>query len=200
MFAQIGYDVLPYVVSLVVAFGGYLLTHVGAFLKAKIGEKNLTNVEKKLGIAAQQIQQKKGIAYDAVHWAEDKFKQLGGPDKLSKAVDWAVTEAKKLGIDTSKQELEDKIRVAFTEFEPQLVSIGTELLKSDQADGEEATPEETTPDPEPTPEPEVEKPLTEMTSTDLKNIVNQAVTDHLQTQTTAVTPAQTVQTTTVSAQ
>jgi hypothetical protein len=183
MLAQLGYDVLPYVVTIVVAFLGFVARHVEPYLKAKIGEKNLSNIEKKLGIAEQQIKQKKGIAYDAVRFAEDAFKNLGGADKLSKAVDWALKEALTLGLNVSKPQLEDAIRIAYTELKPQLSYGFSSLLNAPTNEkSEDVAPDEATKQAETTPEPvqEVEKPLTEMTSTDIRNIVSQAVKEQLQ--------------------
>jgi hypothetical protein len=200
MFAKLGYDLLPYVVAIVVAFFGFVGRHVGPYLKEKVGEKRLTNVAKDLEIAEKQLQQKKGIAYDAVRWAADAFKTLGGLDRLSKAIDWALNEGKKIGVNATKEQWEAAIRIAYTELKPQLSYAVSNLLeassnkesetKADETDETEDSDGESEPSqsqPDPTPEPvqevvqEVEKPLTEMTSTDLKNVVAQVVKDHLQT-------------------
>lgn len=213
MFAKLGYDLLPYVITIVVALLGFMGRHLGPFLKEKVGEKRLSNVAKNLEIAEQQVQQKKGLAYDAVLWAEDAFKNSGGQEKLSKAINWAMNQANKVGIKATKQELEDAIRIAYTDIKPRLPkevglfldsnspqdsvkqgennNDGSEVSQSkddtsktstESQPGAEAT--QSAPEPAPTPEPvqEVEKPLSEMTSTDLKNVVTQALQDHLKVQ------------------
>jgi hypothetical protein len=219
--AKLGYDVLPYVVSIVVAPFGIASRHVGPYLKAKVGEKHLSNIEKQLGIAEQQVQQKKGWAYDAVLWAEDALKNLGGQEKLSKAVNWALSQANKLGIKATKQELEDVIRIAYTDIKPRLPKeLGVNLdsntpsdkCNSDQVQnivgGDETTnsqSEEDTADVKPSieqasgeapqsaeseqvpaPAPPQEKPIFDMTTSDLKQFVAQVIKDQAQPDATIV--------------
>lgn len=201
MFAKLGYDLLPYVVVIVVAFFGFIGRHVGPYLKAKVGEKRLANVAKDLEIAEKQIQQKKGIAYDAVRWAADTFKSLGGLERLSKAIDWALNEGEKVGINANKEQWEAAIRIAYTELKPQLNYAVASMLGvssdkesetiTDETDNSDAESEPSQSHPNSTPEPaqepvqDIEKPLSEMTSTDLKNVMTQVVKDQLQAQTAA---------------
>lgn len=193
-------QVVDYVVSGAVACGLWMLRHVPSYLKEKVGEKHLENVKKDLDIAFQQVHQKKGIAYDAVRFAQDAFKSLGGPEKLQKGVEWALNKGKSIGINLTKQQWEEELRIAYQEIQPSIMSLGTALLdqpKTEDAPAEEEqkTDEgnEQTPTPapivEPAPAPEPPKPVTEMTSTDIKEIVTQVVQDHLQPQAPTPTPA-----------
>lgn len=181
-YAKLGYDILPYVMTVVLGVLGYASRHLGPYLQEKLGEKRLSNLTKKMEIAEKQIQQKKGIAYDAVRWSADVFKHLGGLERLSKAVDWALNEGKKVGIDATKAQWEAAIRIAYTQIKPELNSAVSNILhvgvssdKEPETKSEDTTSDE---DPEPTPEPP--KPVTEMTSSDIENIVNQAIQAHFQ--------------------
>jgi hypothetical protein len=99
--SSISLDVLA---ILIPALVGWLI----AFVNKKIGTENA----KKIDI---QIATKKGIAWDAVNFVEQAYKDLDGAGKFAKAEAWLIAEAKAVGItltvDTIKGLIESSVKV-----------------------------------------------------------------------------------------
>lgn len=112
------------------------LTLLGTILTVAIGTvstfasnyfKESTNAKKAKTLAhiaaatEAQINAKKGLAYDAVLFAEDAWGAVGGNKKLEEAVKWAVHEADSRGItDITSDGIEGLIRTKFQELKTKL--------------------------------------------------------------------------------
>ncbi|WEG14015.1 phage holin, LLH family [Pullulanibacillus sp. KACC 23026] len=122
---------------------------------------------------ASFLKQKKvlTLAKDAVLFAEDAYKDLGGADKLKKACGWFSSELNLMGVKLTGDQIESRVRSAYQKVQLDVQKVVVA--------GSEETDAPADQEPDQQPEPEVEKPLSEMTSTDLKNMVTQVVKDLL---------------------
>jgi hypothetical protein len=80
-------------------------------------------VAKVVDTAEAQIQSKRGLAYDAVMFVEDAFKDAGGEYKLARAINWAINAGKVHGLELTADGIEGFIRSQYNELKVDLAKV-----------------------------------------------------------------------------
>lgn len=76
-----------------------------AYLNKKIGSEKISQ-------AKDQIETRQGLAWDAVNFVEQAYKDLDGPAKFQKAAEWLAKEAKNIGIAMTADQIKGVIESA----------------------------------------------------------------------------------------
>jgi len=109
--------------SILTIIFGVIAGFVGNYFKEAKNTKKAEAVAKVVDTAEAQLQSKRGLAYDAVRFAEDAFKELSGMEKLKKAITWAVNEGKAHGMDISADSIEGFVRSQYNVLKSDLQKV-----------------------------------------------------------------------------
>lgn len=106
---EIGHMIAPYAVPAIAVILGYFAKKAAKIIEPIIGQKNIAKIE-------QELKQKKGLAYDAVRFAEDAFSKVSGETKFKHAAQWMSNQAKALGLSITESEVEGLIKSAYADL------------------------------------------------------------------------------------
>jgi len=98
MIIQIGLDILAVLVPALVTIGI-------AYLKKKMDTATYDKIK-------TQLETKSGLAWTAVTFVEQVYKELSGEEKYAKAAEWLATETKSIGINLTTDQIKGLIESA----------------------------------------------------------------------------------------
>jgi hypothetical protein len=102
---------------------GVLSGFVSNYFKEAKNVKQAEVVAKVVDTAEAQIQSKRGLAYDAVMFVEDAFKDAGGEYKLARAINWAINAGKAHGLELTADGIEGFVRSQYNELKVDLAKV-----------------------------------------------------------------------------
>jgi hypothetical protein len=109
--------------SILTVIFGVIAGFISNYFKEAKNVKQAEAVAKTVETAETQLQSKRGLAYDAVRFAEDAFKEAGGKYKLAKAINWAVDAGKAHGMDITADGIEGFVRSQYNVLKSDLQKV-----------------------------------------------------------------------------
>lgn len=125
MVQEIGHMIAPYALPAIAVVLGYFAKKAAKVVAPIVGKKNIDRVEK-------EIQQKQGLAYDAVRFAEDAFAKYHGETKLKHAIGWFTQQADHYGLNVTEQQAEGLVRSAYADFAKEVKKASDKPAVSEQ--------------------------------------------------------------------
>lgn len=103
---QLGYDALAILIPALVALAM-------EYLRQRLGAEKLKKIQ-------EELSTKQDLAVIAVKFAEQAYSELKGPEKYEKAAEWLVSQADKIGVKITSDEIKGLIEWALREIKDQL--------------------------------------------------------------------------------